>query len=155
MRLQTLMLVPIAALSLIGAALAADAAAAPVGLAEIGAWGIATALTGAIVYVCERLLGIKIDSAHRASLHLSLRTGAGLFIASMTELLAKGVSPAEAKQLALQKGLDYVRQAAPDPIARFKLHDDDFLADMLTSTATQLKLGAGMPSSLTVPAPAA
>ena len=143
---------------LLVACVALTACAAPALAADVAApsfsEGIATLLTGPIVYVAYRLFGLQLDAANRASLHSALKTGAGVVISAFEDLVKRGFTVENARNIALEQGLAYVRRAAPDPIKRFKLDGEaDHLIQMLTSTETQLRLRVTVPAAVPARAP--
>lgn len=106
--------------------------------------GFATFVVAVVAGAARKLFGLELDRRHRETLHSALRTAAGLVIALVADLVAKGMSPAEARSAALEQGVTYVKGAAADAVKRFGLQDSDGqILDMLTSTATQLHAARG------------
>lgn len=133
---------------------AADPSALSLGLSSIVDWvaaAIATAVAGFVAAGLKRLFGVTMEARHREALHSALVTGASLALSMLAELVAQGLSPKEARQVALQQGLDHVRQSVPDAIRALK-PSGDMLLNMLKAKSVQAEL-AGRPA-LVLEAPA-
>jgi hypothetical protein len=156
--MRALLLLPFMALCLVGAAVAAEPQASMLSqtwqsLIDYGASAIAAAIVGAIAFAGQRLFGIVMEKSHRDALHSALTTGASLLISLIAEMIAGGLSPAEARQLALQQVVGYVKASVPDAIRAFKLGDQDGrVIDMLKAKEVQLQLGAAPPLRAFAPA---
>lgn len=109
-------------------------------LVDWAATALATLLVAFIAAAAKKLFGLELDKRHRDTLHSALRTGAGLALSLIADLVSRGLTPEEARSRALQEAVTYVKGAAPDALQRFGLDAaDGRLFDMLKSTATQLQ----------------
>lgn len=109
---------------------------------------IATLVAGVIValisHAGRKLFGISVEARHREALHSALTTGASLALSMLAELLAQGLKPAEARSVALQTGVDYVRQSVPDAIRALE-PADGLLFNMVRAKQAQLELTRSSP----------
>ncbi|MFC5423952.1 hypothetical protein ACFPOB_31020 [Bosea eneae] len=121
-------------------AMAAEPSPLPDGVAmliQYFAAMVATVVVGWIALAANRFLGISLEGRHREALHSGLTTGASLILSMVAELIAQGRKPEDARRVALQTGLEYVRRSVPDAIAA--LHaDDEMLRTMLRAKQVQI-----------------
>lgn len=134
---------------LLATAARAVAATAPatVGLSpliEYVATLVAGVMVGFISHAARKLFGISVEARHREALHSALTTGASLALSMLAELLAQGLKPAEARSVAVQTGVDYVRQSVPDAIRALK-PADGLLSNMVRAKQAQLELTRSSP----------
>ena len=108
-------------------------------------------LLGSALY---RFFGVSLEARHREALHSALTTGAGLALSMIAELIAKGLKPDEARSVALQTGVDYVRQSVPDALKALK-PADGLLFDMVRAKSAQIEIARSPAIVLNPPAPAA
>lgn len=129
------------------AGMAAQAAETPSALSlsvqsllDYAVTGFATLVVAFVATAAKKLFGLELDKSHRDTLHSALRTGAGLALSLIGDLVSKGMSPSQARSVAINEGVTYVKGAAADALKHFGLQDSDGqLFDMLKSTATQLQ----------------
>jgi hypothetical protein len=100
---------------------------------------VAGVIVGLIGHAARKLFGISVEARHRDALHSALTTGASLALSMLAELLAQGLKPEEARSVALQAGVDYVRQSVPDAIRALK-PADGLLFNMVRGKQAQLEL---------------
>lgn len=110
------------------------------GFIQYAAAVVATVIVGLIGRVAQRLFGITMEARHREALHSALTTGASLALSMIAELIAQGLKPDEARSVALQEGVAYVRQSVPDALRVLK-PDDELLFSMMRAKSAQLQFG--------------
>ncbi len=104
----------------------------------------ATAVVGWIALAANRLFGVSLEARHREALHSALATGASLALSMVAQMVAQGMKPAEARDAALQAGVDYVRRSVPDALKTLK-PTENLLFDMVRAKQAQLELSRSSP----------
>ena len=117
----------------------APAASAWAPLIEYVAAAIAGVMLGLISHAAQKLFGVTLEARHREALHSALTTGASLALSMIAELIAQGLKPGEARSVALQAGVDHVRESVPDALRVLK-PADDMLFNMVRARSAQLEL---------------
>ncbi|MFC5423820.1 hypothetical protein ACFPOB_30315 [Bosea eneae] len=124
------------------------------GLIQYAASAAAAVVVGLLGSALYRFFGVSLEARHREALHSALTTGAGLALSMIAELIAKGLKPDEARSVALQTGVDYVRQSVPDALKALK-PADGLLFDMVRAKSAQIEIARSPAIVLNPPAPAA
>lgn len=114
------------------------------GLIQYAASAAAAVVVGLLGSALYRFFGVSLEARHREALHSALTTGAGLALSMIAELIAKGLKPDEARSVALQTGVDYVRQSVPDALKALK-PADGLLFDMVRAKSAQIELTRSPP----------